>query len=138
MHALVALREGAPTRQLVNAAGVVAVLQRALPRGAVVEAFTPGAPGSSFLQDGARFARACLVVGVHGANLGGALFMQPGCALLELAPLDAFSDYSGLGRNLGLQYFVSLGAGAHAARGFVADLEDLQRVLGMLVLPPAQ
>jgi hypothetical protein len=136
LRAVLALREGARTRQLVNAEAVAAALARALPRGAVVDVFTPGAAGGGgFLADGARFARACLVVGVHGANLANALFMEKGCTLIELAPLDAFSDYSALGRNLGLQYYVSLGAAgaAHAAEGFEADVEDLERVLAKVV-----
>jgi hypothetical protein len=130
--ALVALREGAATRQLSNLPEVLSVLRQHLPPGSVVEHYTPG---GDFTQDGARFARACLIVGVHGANLGNALFLKPGCALVELGGVDIFSDYYCLARNLGLQYFLSIGEGAHGERSFTANAQELAHIVKSLRLP---
>ena len=129
--ALLALREGAATRQLRNVGEVLEVMQRRLPAGTRIDSFTPGGAGD-FLADGARFARACLVIGVHGANLGNLVFVRSGCTVIELASVDIFSDYYALSRNLGLQYFVSLGVGAHGAPGFTADIEDLGSILAQV------
>lgn len=130
--AVVLLREGASTRRLTNAPAVVAAIRAAVP-GVVVDAFTPSADGSAgtgFLEGGARVSRACLLVGVHGANLAQMTFLRPGCWVVELGAADIFSDYYCLARNLGLRYWLSLGsAGAHGATDFTANVDELADIL---------
>ena len=54
------------------------------------------------------FASAALVVGVHGAGLANAVFMDPGAALLELSlPEPEFAEYAHIADVLDLRYATS-------------------------------
>ena len=49
--------------------------------------------------------------------------------------MDIFSDYYCLARNVGLQYFLSIGEGAHGERSFTANVQELAHIVKSLRLP---
>ncbi len=76
-------------------------------------------PADHSLQEQIKIAnQASLIVGIHGAALTNILFARKGTPVIEIfSPLYVNPVYYYLSRNLGLQYFYSIGLGERPPSG---------------------
>lgn len=119
-------------RRSVDARGIEEAVRAALPS---LLSFDALVPTSSMAPLARLLPRACLVIGPHGANLQNALWVQPGCWLVEIgfvAPPGAFKlphCYHGIARAINLTYFVSIATSGDQESPLAVDFADLAEVL---------
>jgi hypothetical protein len=123
-------RHGA--RSLTNHMELMGRLAQLLP-GAEIESFVPGPGEGHPMWDGAqRIYKSCLLIGPHGGNMPNELFQLPGCWVIEIGFVDQGfpvpTDFYCFARNLGLNYWLSVGDGGYAS-ALTADMADIEEIV---------
>lgn len=120
------------TRYLTNHKELVDGLSKWIPN-AKIQSFIPGAnTGHPFWETAERIHSSCLVIGVHGANMPNFWSLNPGCWVIEIGYVDIshalISDFYCFARNLGLEYWLSIGTGKFM-QNVTADINDIMEIV---------